>query len=340
MINKVRVEEAIGMPLAHDITKVVPGSSKGPAFRRGHIVKTEDIPEFLRIGKEHVFVLDLEKGQVHEEEAALRIANAVMGEGLTHSLPSEGKVDLTTTSVGLIKIDVAALEKINMLDEIAIATVHSNTVCKADMTVASMRITPLYIPDEKLTRMEQIARESQPVIRLASFKLKNTGLIIVGNEVLKGRIQDRFSPVMRKKVEALGCTVNNQVIVPDDPDIIAQTILAFKEKGSEVILCCGGMSVDPDDVTREGVQRSGAQERFYGLPVIPGAMSLYATLGNAHVFGVPAGTLHSSAVAFDMLFPIILTGEALTFEETRKLGHGGLCLKCTQCSFPVCPFCK
>ncbi len=340
MISKVRVEEAIGMALAHDVTKVVPGSFKGPAFRRGHIIREEDIPEFLRIGKEHVFILNHDEGHVHEEEAALRIAKAVMGQGLAHSLPREGRVNLTTLFSGVIKIDVAALDEINSLGEIIIATIHNNTVCKEGTTVASMRIIPLSIPEEKLTKMEQIAMKSQPIISLAPIKLKEIGLIIIGNEVFKGRIPDGFSSIVHKKVEALGCTVKNEALVPDDPDVIARTILTFQAKGSDVILCCSGMSVDPDDTTPEGIRRSGAKVHFYGLPVVPGAMSLYATLGSVHILGVPACVLYAPTTAFDKLFPIILTGQELTFEETRKLGHGGLCLKCPQCAYPLCPFCK
>ena len=340
MIKKVRVEEAIGMALAHDLTKVVPGGFKGPAFKRGHIITKDDIPELLSIGKEHVFVLNLNEGQVHEEEAAIRIAKAVMGQGLTHSLPSEGRVNLKTTSAGLININVEALDEINLLGDIIIATVHNNTVCKEGVTVAGTRIIQLLTSENKLTKMEQIARKNQPVITLKPMKLNQIGLIVTGNEVFKGRIKDGFSPILHKKIEALGCTVNNEVIVPDDPDVIARTIQTFQTNGSEVILCCSGMSVDPDDVTPEGIRKSGAEVRFYGLPVLPGAMFLYAKSGNVHILGVPACVLHASSTAFDALFPIVLTGEELTFAETRKLGHGGLCLKCEHCNYPVCPFCK
>ena len=340
MINKVRVEEAIGMALAHDLTKVIPGGFKGPAFKRGHIITKDDIPELLSIGKEHVFVLNLAEGQVHEEEAALRIAEAVMGQGLAHSLPSEGRVNLKTTAAGLIKINLTALDEINLLGDIIIATIHNNTVCKEGTMVAGTRIIQLFTSEDKLVKMEQIARFNVPVITLAPMKLKKIGLIVTGNEVFKGRIKDGFSPVLHKKIEALGCAINNEAIVPDDPEIIARTIRNFQDRDSEVILCCSGMSVDPDDVTPEGIRKSGAEVRFYGLPVLPGAMFLYAKLGNVHILGVPACVLHASSTAFDVLFPVVLTGEELTFAETRKLGHGGLCLRCDECNYPVCPFCK
>jgi hypothetical protein len=340
MIKKVRIEEAIGMALAHDLTKVIPGGFKGPAFKRGHVITKDDIPELLNIGKEHVFVLTLDESEVHEEEAAVRIAKAIIGNGLSHSLPSEGRVNLKTTAAGLIKINVIALDEINLLGDIIIATIHNNTVCQKDTTVAGTRIIQLFTSEEKLTQMEQIAKKYQPVITLAPMKLKKIGLIVTGNEVFKGRIKDGFSPILHKKIESLGCTVNNEQIVPDDPEIIADTIKTFKARGSEVILCCSGMSVDPDDVTPLGIRKSGAEVRFYGLPVLPGAMFLYAKLEDVHILGVPACVLHASSTAFDALFPVVLANEELTFKETRKMGHGGLCLKCNECEYPVCPFCK
>jgi hypothetical protein len=340
MFSKVRVEDAIGMTLAHDLTKVIPGGFKGPAFKRGHVITEEDIPELLSIGKEHIFVLNLAKGQIHEEEAAVRIAKAIMGQGLTHSTASEGRVNLKTTATGLLKINAAAVDEINLLGDVIIATLHNNTVCKAGTTAAGTRIIQLYTTEEKMAQIENIAAKNKPVIALLPMKLKNIGLIVTGSEVFKGRIKDGFSPILRKKIEALGCVVNNETIVPDDADVIAHTIKEFKTKGSEVILCCSGMSVDPDDVTPQGIRKSGAKVAFYGLPVLPGAMFLYAKLENTHILGVPACVLHAPTTAFDALFPVVLTDEELTFAETRKMGHGGLCLKCDECEYPVCPFCK
>jgi molybdopterin biosynthesis enzyme len=340
MMKKVRIEDAIGMALAHDLTKVVPGGFKGAAFKRGHIITKDDIPELLSIGKEHIFVMELAANQIHEEEAAIRIAKAIMGQNLTNSAPSEGRVNLKATSPGLLKINVPALDEINLLGDLIIATLHNNTVVKTGTTVAGTRIIQLYTTEEKLAQLEQIAKKNQPLITIAPLKLKKIGMIVTGNEVFKGRIKDGFSPIVRKKVEALGCTVNNQAIVPDDAEVITRTILDFKAKGSEVILCCSGMSVDPDDVTPLGIRNSGAKVAFYGLPVLAGAMFLYAKLDDVHILGVPACVLHAPTTAFDALLPVVLSGEELTFAETRKLGHGGLCLKCEECRYPVCPYCK
>jgi hypothetical protein len=340
MIRKVKIEDAVGLTLAHDVTRVSPGSFKGPAFNRGHIIKAEDIPGFLSIGKEHVFVLELGQDEVHEEEAAKRIATAVSGKTLRQTEPHEGKVDLVSTLKGLIQINEKGLEKINALGDMIIATMHANTVCGEGKTVAGMRIIPLFIKEKRMLKMEEIAATYDPIVNVIPFKLKKIGIIITGNEVFKGTIKDGFSPVLHKKAEALGCTINNETIVPDDSDIIANTIKDFQRKGSEVIICSSGMSVDPDDVTPEGIRKSGAKISFYGLPVLPGAMSLYARLDQTHILGAPACVLHSPTTGFDLLFPIVLAGKEPTFTETRKLGHGGLCAFCSECRFPVCPFGK
>jgi hypothetical protein len=340
MIRTVKIEDAVGLTLAHDVTKVSPGHSKGPAFSRGHVIKAEDIPGFLSIGKEHVFVLELEPDEVHEEEAANRIAVAVSGKNFRHTEPHEGKVDLISTTNGLIQINEKGLEKINALGDMIVATMHSNTVCKEGTTVAGMRIIPLFIKEKRLLKMEEIAAIYNPIVNVVPFKLNKIGIIITGNEVFNGTIKDGFSPVLHKKIEALGAEVNNEAIVPDDSDLIAKTIKDFQRKGSEVIICSSGMSVDPDDVTPEGIRKSGAKISFYGLPVLPGAMSLYAKLDQTHILGAPACVLHSPTTGFDLLFPIVLAGKEPTFTETRKLGHGGLCSFCSECRFPVCPFGK
>ena len=339
MISKIRVEDAIGMTLAHDITKIAPGF-KGPAFKRGHLIKQEDIPELLNIGKEHVYVLSLNADEVHEDQAAIRMAGAVAGSGLERTEPSEGRVNLKATYPGLVKIKEEALKEINLLGEMIVVTIHSDTVCKKGTPVAGMRIIPLSIEENKLAKMEKLARQHFPVVNMAPFTLTKVGLIITGSEVAKGRIEDRFTPVLTKKVEKIGCTVNNRTIVTDDDEQIAAKIKEFRANGSEVIICSSGMSVDPDDATPSGIRKSGAEIRFYGLPVLPGAMFMYGKLGATHIMGVPACVLHSPATAFDKLFPIVATGEELTFEGTRGLGHGGYCMNCDHCNYPVCPFCK
>ena len=328
------------MVLGHDVTKVIPGKFKGPAFRRGHVIQSEDIPELLSIGKEHVYVMELEEGEVHEEEAALRIAAAIGGDGVEFSPPREGRVNLKAKAYGMLKINTSLLKEINSLGEILVATLHNNTVCQPGMIVAGTKIVPLFTTEAKLTEVENICRTDGKVIEVNPIQKKKVGIVITGNEIFKGIIQDKFGEVIRKKCEALGSAINHQIIVPDDADTIAQAIKEAKAKGSEVIVVCGGLSVDPDDVTVEGVRKSGARLISYGAPVMPGAMFLYAILDDIPVLGAPAAVSHNPTTIFDLILPRVLCGEKINREDIIELGHGGLCLNCEKCSFPVCPFGK
>ncbi len=340
MIKKIEVEKAIGMRLAHDVTKIVPGKFKGPLFKRGHVIEEKDIPELLSVGKEHIFILELETGEVHEDEAGIRIARAIGGQGLDYSKPREGKIDLQAQYNGLLKINVAALEQLNSREDIIISTIHNNSVCKQGMTVAGTRIVPLYTTELRLQEIEALTKTTGKIIQLLRLKARKIGIVVTGSEVFKGRIEDKFGDIVQKKVEDLGSIVTRRIMAPDDVDLIAKAIAELRDQGSEIIVACGGMSVDPDDLTREGIARTGAKIIRYGAPVLPGSMFLYALWDGVTILGAPACVLHDPATTFDLLLPRILAGETLTSSEIGKLGHGGLCLHCPECIFPVCPFGK
>ena len=340
MLKKVKVEEAIGLVLGHDMTKIIPGESKCAAFHRGHIITEEDIPEMLSMGKEHIYIMEADHDMVHEEDAALRIAKAVAGADLELTAPHEGRINIKAKSKGLLKINVPLLDEINAIDEIVLSTKHNNTVCKPGTMVAGTKIIPLYTTEDKLTKLEELCRKKGKVVEVIPFKAKKVGIVITGSEVFKGRIKDAFGGKITKKVEALGSTVNKQTIVPDDKDIIARAITETRKSGSEIIFVCGGLSVDPDDVTVEGIKASGARVIVYGAPVMPGTMFVYATLQDVTIIGAPACVIHNEATIIDLILPRFLAGDKVTKEEIIKTGHGGLCLNCEECGYPVCPFCK
>ncbi len=338
MLRKVQTEDSVGMILAHDVTKVVPGQFKGPLFSKGHLIEKGDIPELLNIGKEHVYVLELGECELHEEEAALRIARAIAGSGLELTEPKEGRVDLKARFPGLLRIDLPLLIEVNSIDEVMVATIHNNTVCHSGMVVAGTRIIPLFTTEAKIGGLEKLCRGRGPLLEIAPIGKKDIGVVITGTEVFKGRIQDRFTEVIQRKLEGLGSTIHHRIMVPDDIDLIAQAITELKLKGSQVILACGGMSVDPDDVTPEGIEKAGGRIVSYGAPVLPGAMFLYAKCAEVPVLGVPACVLHAPTTILDLILPRVLAGEDISREEILKLGHGGLCLRCAACSYPTCPF--
>ena len=340
MLKKVKVNEAIGMVLGHDMTKVIPGEFKGVAFRRGHIIREEDVPELLSMGKEHIYIMEEEEDMVHEEEAALRIAKAVSGADMELTAPSEGRINIKAKSPGLLKVNIRLLKEINSIGEIVMATRHTNTTCKPGTMVAGTKIVPLYIAENQLEKCEELCRTEGRVVEVVPFKAKKVGVVITGSEVFKGRIKDKFGETIARKVEALGSKVNHQTIVTDDKDMIAQAVIEMKNRGSELVFVCGGLSVDPDDVTVEGVKTSGARIITYGTPVMPGNMFLYAMLQDVPILGAPACVIHNEATIIDVILPRLMAGEEVTREEIIELGHGGLCLNCEECVFPICPFCK
>jgi hypothetical protein len=340
MLKKIKVEEAIGMALGHDVTKVVPGEFKGPRFRRGHIIGPEDVPELLNMGKEHVYIIEEEEGEVHEEEAALRIARAVSGPEMKLTSPKEGRVNIESGIVGLLKVNKSLLKEINSIQDVVLATRHDNSVCQPGMVIAGTKIIPLYITDARLRRVEELCQSQGKVLSILPFRARKVGVVITGNEVFKGRIKDKFGDIIKGKVEPLGSVINHQTIVPDNEDLISRAVLEMRDRGSEVIFVCGGLSVDPDDVTVEGVAKSGARIVSYGAPVMPGAMFLFALLGDIPILGAPAAVIFNETTIIDIILPRVLAGMPVSREDIIGLGHGGLCLDCDACAYPICPFCK
>ncbi len=340
MLKKVKLEDAIGLVIGHDVTKVIPGVFKGPAFRRGHVLKQEDIPELLSMGKEHIYIIEEEEGEIHEEEAGRRIAGAVAPPDMELTEPVQGRVNIKSRVLGVLKINKELLREINSIPAISLATIHENSLCRPGDVIAGTKIVPLYIPEASIEKIEQLCEKKGKVFRLIPLEKKKVGVVITGNEVYKGRIKDKFGAYIKRKAEALGSVVHYQVIVPDDEDLIAKAVLEMKDKGCDAIIACSGLSVDPDDVTIEGVERSGAHIVCHGAPVMPGAMFMYAKLGGIPVLGAPAAVIFSETTILDVILPRVLAGEDIKREDIIELGHGGLCFNCDACVYPICPFCK
>ncbi len=340
MLKKVKTEDAVGLVVGHDMTKTVPGVYDGPRFRRGDVIKSEDIPELLSMGKEHIYVIEQEENLVHEEEAAIRIAKAIAGKNLKITDPRQGRVNMKATLDGLIKINKPLLYEIHNIEDIIIAARHNNVTCKAGEIVAGTKIIPLFTSEDNLVKLEDLCKDKGKVVDVLPFIPQKVGMIITGNEIFKGITEDKFANVMRKKIENLGSAVISEVIVPDDEDIIAKAILDMKNKGCDVIVTCGGLSVDPDDVTVEGVEKSGAKIISYGVPVMPGAMVLVAELGDIPILGAPGAVIFKKTTILDVLLPRVLAKDKITRQDIIELAHGGMCLDCEECVFPVCPFGK
>jgi hypothetical protein len=341
MIRTVPLDQAVGLILAHDITEIRPGEFKGPAFRRGHQVRCRDVEHLRRLGKEHLFVLTPEPGELHEDEAAVLLAEALCGEGVGWDQPPrEGRINLKAHFPGLLKVEVEALARFNSLGEVMCATRHTNSLVESGQVVAATRAIPLLIAQERVEQAVSLARKFEGIVRVLPLHPARVGILITGTEVYHGLIEDRFAPIIREKVEALGGKVLQVRFSPDDQASIAREAWALKERGVDLIITTGGMSVDPDDRTRAGLAQAGAQDLLYGSAVLPGAMFMLAYLGEVPVLGVPACGLHHAATIFDLVYPRILAGERLTRDDLARMGHGGLCLQCPTCRFPQCPFGK
>jgi len=341
VIKTIKLKDAVGTKLAHDITEIRPGEFKGAAFHKGHTVCNEDLCRLQKLGKNHLYLIDLEADEIHENEAAAIMAKALAGDGVGwRNEPSEGKIGLKAERDGLLAIDTAALAAFNMIEEVMCATLHNHTLVKASELVAATRAIPLVMKRAPIERAAAIAGQNGGVVSVRPLRQGKAGLIITGNEVYHGLIEDRFAPILSQKLTELGCEVDRISFAPDDAEIIQRAICKHIERDCDLILLSGGMSVDPDDVTRKGIRLAGADEMHYGAAALPGAMFLVAYIDKVPLIGVPACGLHHRTTVLDLILPRILAGEKIGKKELAFLGHGGLCQDCPECTFPHCAFGK
>jgi molybdenum cofactor synthesis domain-containing protein len=334
-LKKVRVEEAEGLTLAHDVTEIIPGKKKDVAFRRGAIIRKGDVERLLDLGKRHIFVTDGSEKEVHEDEAAGRIARSATDDGMELLPPREGKVSIRARIDGLVRVNRGALHRINGVQDILFTTVPDGYPAKAGDLIAATRIIPLSISERALRKAEEIGAEG--IIRIRPFAKMKDGLVVTGNEVYEGRIPDG-SHLVQERLETYGLNVIARTIVPDDTGKIKEAILGCFAQGADLVITTGGLSVDPDDVTREGIEATKAKVLLYGAPVFPGAMFLVARLKGRYILGAPACVYYSRQTILDLVLPIVLAGEKITRNRIMKLAHGGLCLNCERCNYPNCFF--
>lgn len=339
-MKKVKVEDAIGMVLGHDLTKIVPGEYKGAAFKKGHIIKAEDIVHLKSIGKDHIYLVELAAGQLHENQAAIRIAQTVAGDTVAISVPSEGRVNIKAKNAGILQVNREAITAINGVESMVFSTLHGGTIVQADTILAGVKVVPLVVEEALVERVERIASQYAEIITVKPMHNKRVGLIITGNEVYYGRIKDKYARVFTEKAIKYGATLGEVVYQPDDSRLIRDSILNYKCQGMDIVIAAGGMSVDPDDVTPDAIRLTGAKVITYGTPVLPGAMFMLAYLEGMAIFGMPACGMYDKATVFDIVFPQVLADITITRQDFAAMGYGGLCQKCDRCSYPHCPFGK
>ena len=335
----IKTEDAVGMVLCHDMTQIIPGKYKDARFRKGHVVTQEDIPVLLAMGKENLYVWEMKEGILHENDAALRMCNMCISEGMTSSEVKEGKIEIRASVEGLFVVDTQKLNAINSIDELMIATIHGNTLVKPGDKLCGTRVIPLVIDEEKIKQAEKIAGE-EPILSIKPLKLKKAGIITTGSEVFHGRIEDSFTPVVEKKLAGVGIETVKHIMLDDGMDNIVAAISDMRKSGVDLIVCTGGMSVDPDDNTPGAIKKSGADIVTYGAPVLPGAMFLLGYFGDMPIMGLPGCVMYAKATIFDMVLPRVAAGVKMSKNDFVIMGEGGLCLGCDDCHFPNCGYGK
>ena len=339
----IETKNAVGHVLCHDITQIIKGEKKGPVFRKGHIVREEDIPVLLSVGKENLYGGEKQEGMLHENEAAEILRDLCKNLYMTESEIKEGKIELTADRDGVLKVKKEGLYAVNALGEMMIATRHGNFPVKKGDKLAGMRIIPLIIEGEKMEQAKKAAGTA-PLLEILPYHQKKVGIVTTGNEVYKGLIKDTFGPVIREKLSEFPTEILGQTYVDDKKEHITEAIQDFLERGADLVICTGGMSVDPDDCTPGAIMNTGAEIVSYGSPVLPGAMllvSYYQKGGRTiPILGLPGCVMYAARTIFDLILPRIMADDRITREELAALGEGGLCLNCPVCTFPNCGFGK
>ena len=336
----VKTQDAIGQILCHDVTQIIRDVTKDVLFQKGHVIKEEDIPVLLNLGKEHVYIWEHDENMLHENDAAEILRVLCQSENMHATAPKEGKIELIADTDGLLMVNIELMRAVNSLGEMMIASRASGFPVKKGDKLAGMRIIPLMIPKEKMNQARQAAGNA-PLIKLLPLKPKKYGLVITGSEIFHNRIEDDFTPVVQGKMKEYGCQMFARKISDDDPDKITAAINEMLDRGAEMVLCTGGMSVDPDDTTPLAIKNAAARVVSYGAPVLPGAMFMLAyTADGKPICGLPGCVMYSKRTIFDLVLPRLLADAPVTAEWLAGLGNGGLCLNCQECHFPNCGFGK
>ena len=342
-MREVRVQDAVGMVLCHDITEIVRGERKGARFRKGDVIRAEDVPVLLRIGKEHIYVWEDDPNLLHENDAAAILRDICQSDYMAASEPKEGKIELTATTAGVFEVNEDALNAVNEIEDVMIATIAQHMPVKVGTKLAGMRVIPLVIDKTVMERVRETAG-TEPLLRILPYQKMKVGVVTTGSEVFHGRIKDTFTPVIDAKLRAFGLKVDEHRLSDDGTEHTRAAIAELLDAGMDMVLCTGGMSVDPDDRTPAAIKATGARVVTYGAPVLPGAMFLLAYYERegrqVPIMGLPGCVMYSPATIFDIILPRVVAGSAWTRREITRLGIGGLCMECKVCHYPVCPFGK
>jgi len=337
-LKKIPVEKAVGMTLCHDITQIIPGKFKGPAFRKGHMAQEKDIEKLKKIGKEYLYIWEPEEGKIHENEASSRMSKAIAGENIEFTEVSEGKTTLKSLTRGLFEVKSELLYEVNSMENITIPCLPNHFKVEKGQNLSGVRIIPLTIEEGKIIDIENLCQKKGKVFSVKKYKKLKVGIITTGNEVYKGLIKDAFGHLLKEKFTYFNAEIMEQIFCPDNIEEIKKAISYFKRQKADLIALSGGMSVDPDDLTPGAIRESGAKIITYGVPVQPGNMFMLAYLGDATLIGIPGASLFYKNTILDIILPRIFAGDILNKRDFVILGEGGFCSTCAVCHYPYCYF--
>jgi molybdopterin biosynthesis enzyme MoaB len=370
-MKEVKTQDAIGLILCHDITRITPGAGgvKDAAFRKGHVVCEEDIPELLKLGKENLYVWSDDPNMMHENEAAEILYTLASGSHISGTEVKEGKIELIADTDGLLRVDKAKLLALNSEDDLMMATRHDYSPVRKGDVLAGTRAIPLAVPKESMNRAVEVVRaaggsgagaaekgaEDDKILNIIPYGKMSAGIVTTGSEVYGNLIKDGFTPKVRKKMAEYGMNEAGQITVPDDPGLTTAAILKLiDEHGADIVFVTGGMSVDPDDRTPLAIRDTGAEVVSYGAPMLPGAMFMLAYYakgtskkessdintgqGGIPILGLPGCVMHDERTALDIFLPRLVARVTVTKDDISAIGAGGLCLRCETCIFPRCGF--
>ena len=323
------------------MTQIIPDQLKNAAIKRGQTITVGDICRLQQMGKQHIYIeedQDILRDHIHENEIASAFASLMAGEGVTYKdEPSEGKIDFVAEKDGLLIVDKTRLQSFNLTPGVMCATRKNHSIVKKGIKLGGTRAIPLYLPRQEFSRAMEVL-DGAPLLKVMPLRKANIGILVTGTEIVQGLITDKFIPIITAKAKKLECKIIKSNIVPDQRKAIHDGIVDLIDAGADLIVTTAGLSVDPDDVTRLGLQDAGARNILYGMPILPGAMTLLANIDNIQIIGVPACALFYQTTSFDLLLPRLLAGIKITRNDLASLGHGAFCWGCKECSFPKCNF--
>ncbi len=333
-LRTIPVEDAVGTVLMHDITRIIPGREKGPAFKRGYIIKKEDIEILKDLGKENIYAFDIPEDRYHENKAAEKF-RSFAGENVFAGEPSESKVTFKAQKDGLVIINKSAVNSINRIGDIALTTIHTDIPVREGDLIGGIRTISLIIKKDKVLKALKIAGDAK-LIEVRPFEVKRVALIVTGREVASGRIKDKFRPVIEKKVKEYNSSIVHYVLAGDDREKITEEIQKAVNKGCNFIILTGGMSVDPDDKTQKAIKDAGVETVRYGVPILPGNMFMSGYIKDIPVFGVPACALFYDTTVLDIFIPYVFSNTRIKRDMITSRGYGGFCRHCKVCVYPRC----